>query len=164
MNERHPLREPMVWLMAGIPLASVIAGIGLVIVAVTHSRSDQVIDHVQRTAQVQVADLSADQRAQQLHLSAVLQVNPDTLRVLPATGEFMRNAPLRVRLLHPTDGQQDRTLLLQPDALGWSVTQRIDTAHDWKLHVEPVDGSWRLLGRLPATQAAAHLGPALQAQ
>lgn len=160
-QQRHPLREPMVWLMIGIPLASVIAGVGLVIVAVKHSTDDQVIDQVQRTAQIQVSDLGADQRADALGLSAVLQFNANQLRVLPATGQFTRTALLRVRLLHPTNGKRDLSFDLQPDATGWSGVATMDGSHAWKLQLEPSDGAWRLVGRLPAGQHAAHLGPAL---
>jgi len=35
--------------------------------------------------------------------------------------------------------------------------------HDWKLQLSDADERWRLRGRLPKGQQAAHLEPALQA-
>ena len=39
-RKRSPWREPMVWLVIGLPLASVVAGVGLVIVASRSGSSD----------------------------------------------------------------------------------------------------------------------------
>lgn len=162
MRADHPLREPMMWLVVGIPAASVVAGIGLVIIAVMSRRDDQVIDTVQRTAQVQVSDWGPDARARELGLSAVLQVGADGVHVLPASGQWPQDRSLRLRLAHPTDGAADRLLTLQPGRSGWSLpAQTIDTRHAWEVQLQPEDGSWRLVGRLPADQRAAHLGPSL---
>lgn len=151
----------MVWLVVGIPAASVIAGIGLVIIAVMNRREDQVIDRVQRTAQVQVSDWSPDARARELRLSAVLQLDDGTVQLLPADGTWPRGLPLRLQLAHPTDGAADQQLDLLPNALGWSGTATIDRGHAWEVQLQPEDGQWRLVGRLPPEARAAHLGPAL---
>lgn len=161
MRADHPLREPMVWLVAGIPAVSVVAGIGLVVIAAMNRRDDQVIDRVQRTAQVQVADWSPDARARDLGLAAVLQVNADHVRVLPAGGRWPAGQSLQLRFAHPTDGAADRQLTLASDASGWMQQTRIDTGHAWEVQLQPEDGSWRLVGRLLPRERAVHLGPAL---
>lgn len=153
----------MVLLVVGIPAASVIAGIGLLVIAVTNSREDQVIDRVQRTAQIQVSNLDADMQARDLGLTGVLQVNAEGVRLLPGAGRWPREAALRLRLVHPVDGSGDRVLELRPDATGWQAPGPIDRSHAWQLQLESAQG-WRLVGRLPRDATAVHLGPTLTAE
>lgn len=154
-------RNPMLWLVVGLPAASVVAGIGLVVVASRHS-GDNSIDRVRRTAQIQVADLGPDATAQQGRFSAVLRADGATLEVLPVTGAFDRARPLQVKLLHPTESAQDRDVLLQPTETGWRLPVEVDLSHDWNVQLAPADGRWRILGRLPKGQQAVLLRPALQ--
>lgn len=160
MGERSPLREPMVWLMIGLPAASVIAGIALLVVAVRSGGADTVIDNVRRTAQMQVTELGPDARAQSMNLSAVLRLGA-AIDVLPVNGQFARNQPLILTLSHPTDATQDRQLLLQPTELGWRIASDVRASHDWIAQLEPADRQWRVRGRLKAGQRAVHLGPTL---
>lgn len=160
-DKRSAWREPMVWLIVALPLASVVAGIALLVTASRSGGSDAIADPVTRTGQVQVADLSPDERARQLGLRAIIRVDKDLLEVLPVGGEFMRDQALRVALHHPTRAAADRTLLLQPTTTGWRIATALDESHDWRVRVTARDGSWRLQGRLPKGQRAALLNPAL---
>lgn len=162
--ERSGWREPMVWLVVGLPLASVIAGLWLVVVASQGGSHDLVTDQVQRTGQIQTADLSPDARAAELRLGAVVQADDGMLRVFPAGGRFVREAPLRLTLLHPQHQAADRSIDLVPDTMGWHAEAALDGDHDWIVHLTDQDSSWRLRGRLPKGQRAAHLGPSLQIQ
>ncbi len=151
MKPRHPFREPMVWLVVGLPVLAVVAGIALLVIATRSGSSDAVIDTVERTAQVQTAELGPDARAGALKLSAVLQVDGQRLRLLPASGDWVidttgsrgdegdgtaPDAPtsasrrrdatahgqiLQLVLSHPADAGQDLHLRLQPEPLGWGV-------------------------------------------
>ncbi len=162
MDDHRPAwREPMVWLVAGLPLVSIVAGIALVVIASRSGDSDAVADPVTRTAQIQVADLGPDARAQQLRLTAIVRTDKNLIEVLPVSGEFKRDQPLRIALRHPTRAHSDRALVLQPSPLGWRAAVVIDGSHDWSVQLSPQDGHWRLLGRLPKGQRAAHLKPAL---
>ena len=154
-------REPMVWLMIGLPLAAVLASVSLVVTAVRTDNNDSVRDDVQRTAQIQTVELGPDARAQALALSAVLRVGGGGLDVLPVAGDFDRNAPLELVLAHPTDAARDRRLRLQPTELGWHVATTPGIDHDWLLDIAPADHAWRLRGRLRSGEHAAHLAPAL---
>lgn len=151
----------MVWLVAGLPLASIVAGLALLVIASRSGSTDAVADRVQRTAQVQVADLGPDARARQLRLTAILRTEGDLVEVLPVSGDFRRDAPLRLALHHPARAGADRTLLLQPTGLGWRAAATIEGRHDWNARLSAEDGAWRLQGRLPAGQRAAHLDSAL---
>ena len=154
----------MVWLIVALPLTAVIAGIWLLVVATRSGGSDAVADPVQRTAQIQVSDLGPDERARQLQLSAVVRIGKAGIEVLPVTGDFDRSAPLRIALRHPALASADRELVLQPTELGWRGAIAFDPSHDWNLQVTAGDGRWRLRGRLPKGQLAAHLGPAVGSQ
>ena len=152
----------MVWLIVALPLASVVAGISLLVISARSGSIDAVADPVQRTAQIQVSDLGPDERARQLQLTAIVRVGARMIEVLPVTGEFDRSAPLRIALHHPSLASADRVVLLSPGQLGWRGKMDLDGSHDWSLQVMAADGDWRLRGRLPKGQLAAHVKPALE--
>jgi hypothetical protein len=162
MDDRRPWwREPMVLLMIGLPLASVFAGVSLLVTAVRSGGADEVTDDVLRTAQIQVSELGPDARAASLKLSAILSLDQSTATILPASGEFARNEALVLTLGHPTDATQDRQLTLEPSQLGWQTVGDLRSTHDWILQLGPSDGQWRLRGRMKAGQLAARLAPAV---
>ena len=164
MTEKKSIwRMPVMWLVVGLPLASIIAGVGLVITAVNTGGADSVTDKVDRMSQIQTTDLGPDNQAQVLKLSAILRIDAGMVEVLPVTGEFKRNAPLRLSLEHPLQAQEDRMLELKPSVHGWQVEADIDETHDWRLQLTPADTQWRLKGRLPKQQYATRLAPSVPA-
>jgi hypothetical protein len=162
-TKRPTWREPMVWLMLGLPLAAVIASIALVVTAVRTDGNDRVRDEVTTSAQIQQAELGPDARAQSLGLAGVLRVTPTGVELLPVSGDFARNAPLELVLAHPTQAARDRHVRLQPSELGWRGAIAFDAGHDWLLEVAPADHAWRVRGRLRGGEHAVHLAPALTA-
>ncbi len=163
MNERSrsPWRVPVFWLVVGLPLLSIVAGVGLVIIAVHSGGADVVSDPVQRVSQIQTTDLGPDEAAAKLGLSAVLRVEDGVVEVLPATGKFATGAPLQLVLEHPTRQSDDLRLELLPQGPGWRVQQAVDGEHDWVVQLRDGEGRWRLHGRLPKQQHAARLSPSL---
>ncbi|MGY0620120.1 FixH family protein [Lysobacter sp. A378] len=164
-GSRSPWRQPIVWLVIALPTVVVVASVVMIFIASGEGYSDQVIDTVSRTAQIQTADLGPDAIAQQEKLSAIVRIDTEQafIEVLPVSGDFDRAAPLQLTLIHPTRAAVDQVLLLQPGELGWRLPTTIDASHDWKLQLEPQDARWRLKGRLPKGQLAANLHPSLQA-
>ncbi|MBB5015151.1 FixH family protein [Rehaibacterium terrae] len=155
-------REPMVWLMLAFPLSAVIAGLSTVAIAVRAGGADAVPESVRRTAQVQIADLAADQRALELGLSARLDLDADTGAVrVTLEGDAGIPARLHLSAVHPTAAAADEALplLRQDDAFLGRFTA--DRSHDWKLVLTPESGDWRLIARLPAGATRARLHPAL---
>ncbi|MDR0183732.1 FixH family protein [Lysobacter arvi] len=160
------LRNPVLWLVVGLPVLSIVAGVGLVMIALRSGGDDAVIDTVQRTAQIQTTELGPDERAQAIKLSAVLHVDAKGIELLPvgegfSNGAVPRDAPLSLVLSHPSDAQLDRRVELKPSELGWHADVDLPQDHDWLLHLAPSDTGWRLRGRLIAGQGAAHLAPAV---
>ena len=154
-------KTPIMWLVLGLPLASVIAGVTLVVIATRSGGADVVTQDVRRISQIQIADLAPDERARKLGLSAVLRADEGVVEVIPATGDFERDVPLRVLLRHPSQGREDLAMELEPSETGWRLRQELDHGHDWIVELSPADGSWRLYGRLPRQQFATRLAPSL---
>lgn len=157
-------RNPVLMLVFILPAVAIIAGIGLVVIAVRSGGSDSVTENVRRSAQVQTADLGPDAVAQRERLSAVMRVDIEqgVVEVLPVTGRYERSAPLQLTLVHPVRQAQDIRLDLSPSETGWRAEADVDVGHDWNLRLAPGDAGWRLQGRLLRGQFAAHLHPALQ--
>ncbi|HEX5755198.1 MAG TPA: FixH family protein [Arenimonas sp.] len=154
---RPAWRQPMFWLVLAIPLATLAAGWHLLGVAGGDRATDSTPDRVRRTAQVQVADLSADEAAAQRALSARVRVGSDGLRIDATTAE----TELRLQLVHPADSSLDRELTLTREGNGWLGEPLPDAGIAWHLRLQPVDGSWRLVGRWQPGHDSAELQPAL---
>lgn len=161
-----PWQQPVIWLVIALVAAAVAGGIAMLLIASDAGNDDAVADPVRRTAQVQTADLGPDALAAQRKLSAIVRIDveQELVEVLPVDGDFDPAVSLQLRLLHPIRASDDMTLQLQPTELGWRTDAVVDGGHDWNIELGPADGSWRLQGRLPAGQQAAHLQPALQAR
>lgn len=167
MKQERPLWQiPVFWLVVGLPLASIVAGVGLVVVALRAGPVDAVPDEVQRVSQIQTADLGPDGAARRAGLSAVVRIEAGVAEAIPVAGSFARGEPLHLRLVHPVQASRDRELVLQPAGAGWRAerAQVHDHDHDWILQLAPADGRWRLRGRLPAQQHAARLAAAAAAE
>lgn len=154
-------REPMLWLIVGLPLASMLFAFWLVWASVRSGGADGIGEAVHRTGEAQVADLGPDARARQLGLVAVLHADAHGIAVYPAQGGFDRGATLLLELRHPTDARQDLRLRLAAGATGWRGGNAIAGGHDWLVQLTPVDGHWRLRARLHAGSQSARLEPAV---
>jgi uncharacterized protein len=162
MDEKKPFwKVPMMWLVIGLPLASVVAGLSLLFIAIRSGGADVVRDDVQRVSQIQTTDLGPDEAAMELRLSAVLRADEGVVDVIPATGDFPRNAAMQLVLEHPTRATDEVQLELAPSDTGWRAEFAVDDSHDWIVQLAPADGAWRLRGRLPRQQHATRLAPAL---
>ena len=159
-DDRSKWSNPVMWLVVGLPVVSMIFGIGLVVIA-NRDSDDAIVDKVDRTAQMQVADLGPDARAQQLKLSAVVRVGGGAIDVIPVQGDFDRRQPLRLSLLHPAHSADDRVIDVTPSPLGWHAAFKVDGGREWNVRLAPASGDWRIGGRLPKGQQAVALQPAL---
>ena len=153
-------KEPMMWVVLGIPLASIVAGVGLVVVSVRSGSADAVMDKVDRVSQIQTTDLGPDEAAAARKLSAIVQIRADHVELVPVTGEFAGTSPLVLTLAHPTEAAKDTTLTLARDTAGWTAPAQIDTSHDWNVQLATQDGLWRIRGRLQRDTQAVRLAPA----
>lgn len=159
-QRRSAWREPMLWLVAGLPAVSVIAGVAL-LVAIARDNVDALSAGVRRTAQIQAEDTRADEEALRRGLSATLRrgAPPDGL-VLELHGAADDTTALRLYLLHPAAAARDREVKLdRVDAQHWRAAEMPATTNAWHLRLESADGRWRLAGRLEAAADGAALEP-----
>lgn len=105
-------RHPWMWLVVGLPLASVIASLSMVVIAVKN-KDDLVRDDWYKAGRAINQDLGAEQHARSLGLQATLVLEPAapavTVTVNPA-----ENLPeyLQLVLVHSTMAQEDITAIL----------------------------------------------------
>ena len=149
-KSRSGLREPLVWLVFGIPAIAVVALVWMVFIAAGPGSTDSVDPAVKRTAQIQVADLGPGRNrgapAPGRAAADRRQGTGSAGRCIPASTPRRR---CKLALRHPTRADLDHELLMQPTPTGWRAPLELDAGHDWKLELAPQDGRWRLQGRLP---------------
>jgi uncharacterized protein len=154
-------REPMVWLVIGLPMSSIVAGTSLLTFALITGGADAVPDEVRRMSQIQLSDISADRRAFDRDLRAEIEIDPDTgALALSMSGlDTDTDGSLALMFVHPLRAEDDRTLSLVRAGDRW--LGRFDGAldHDWQLSLGPDDRQWRLQGRIAAHRAQATLLP-----
>ncbi len=162
-NGQPKKREPMLWLVFGLPAAVVVAGVVTLVIAIQKRDGGVVNDQVQRTAQVQQTDLGPDEQAHKLGLRALLREHAGRVEIIPMGGPFARQEPLHLLAEHPTESTLDRRLELTPSRNGWLSAEQFEDErrHDWKFVLSPADGSWRLRARMPKDQQSTVLLPAV---
>ena len=142
----------------------VIAGFATLALAMRDGGADSTPSEVRRTAQIQVEDTSAEQRAAAMGMEGRMerdaQTGALTLTLTLTAQVAVDESQLQLRLLHPSRAAQDRTVLLARAGTTWHG--RIEpAAHAWNLRLEPQDGRWRLAGRLAVDATEASLRPAV---
>lgn len=147
------IREPMVWLMLAIPLATIVGGI-LTIRMVSVDPLDAAPEPVARRAQIQTTDLAPDQRAQALGLGAEL-VHGDDGRWRWQAWPASEGAAPTLSVLHPTLAGKDLHFELAPDAAGKPIELAVADLPLalCEFRLEDLRQGWRLVGRYdPATR------------
>lgn len=161
-DTRPWFREPMVWLMIAIPLASVIVGLSLLTIAIRSGSADAVPDVVRRTLQIQDSDIAADRRAIELGLRGELSIDPDTGAIEASLqGLSDSSSSLTLRLLHAGRASRDLELRLVPAGERWHGRIEGTTGQAWNIELSAQDNSWRVGGRLDPGATRSELIPML---
>jgi hypothetical protein len=140
-------KEPMVWLIAGLPALAVVGGITTAIIA--SDNPDSLVNHDYQKVGMAVTDTgrAALERAAALGLSAALG-RDEAGMTLRLTGPA-NAAPDRLQLefRHSVATQQDRTVLFIRSAdMEYKAPWQDLGAGKRLLTLEPKDRSWRLVG------------------
>lgn len=156
-------REPMMALVLGLPMLSIVAGFSLLTIAIRAGGADAIPQEVRRTGKAQVGDIAADARATALGLRAELSVDRDTGAVGLAfiEGEAVDEGRLLLTLVHPTAAAADVRVPLVRSQSGWAGRMEATRRHDWKVELAPAEGDWRLIARLAGDADRVRLHPAL---
>jgi len=145
---RNPASEPLVWLVWGIPAATVVAGVATFWIA-THGADPTVSDPIDKRGLAISQRAGRDERARALEISGSLasERSADAIRftvaLTGATGAF--SSPPMLRLSHPARPDADRVLRLVAAGEGrWSASTTAGdaTTTRWMLSVETPD--WRV--------------------
>lgn len=146
--------QPLVWLVVGIPAATVVAG--FVTLWIAHHGSDVPVGSAYVKQGLSVApDTRREERARALGLGGtlktVVQGKQLQLRLhMHAQGASAQSAstvahmPRRLRLLHPSDPNNDLTIHLHPADGYWQATQPVTWAPGSRWHIAIEGDDWRL--------------------
>ncbi|MFA5590403.1 MAG: FixH family protein [Lysobacteraceae bacterium] len=160
-SHRRWYREPMMWLVLGLPAAVVVATIVMVTVALRAGGTDAWPAQVRRTAQVQVEDMRADRAAITMQLRGTLAINADT----GAVQVELDNVPpqtlqLHLDLIHPARAAGDASVELVRSGERFLGRLPLPLAPVWAVQVSDPEGTWRVTGRYESGHGATMLAPA----
>lgn len=146
VEDKNPwYRQPMVWLVIGIPLSSVVLGIVLIVLAVNTSDGLVTDDYYKRGLEIN-RTLERDSRAHELALSADVEIADGDNRVsAKLSGKPAFEAPqvLELGFYHATREGEDVVRTMRRDAQGvYSAPGPELTAGRWYVSVETAE--WRL--------------------
>jgi hypothetical protein len=162
-DERKSWQEPMVWLMLGIPGATVIAGLATLAIAIQSGTMDTVPSAVQRVAKAQVLNSAVDEQTTIKNYHGILLVDRSTgawkvsLKTDPAD---LGLSAVRVLFVHPNLAASDIGIEL---SAGEGVLQKALEFTPQQIIVTDDAGTWRLVGTY-SNQSTIVLTPAVSAQ
>jgi hypothetical protein len=142
---RPAWREPLVWLVFGIPGLTVIAGLATWWLAAQRADSNVAEDWYRQGLTINRA-LERENRAQAQHIHARLELRPNQTLIATLFAPAPLPTSLSVTLIHPVRAEEDvRVVLsLHPDGVYRVVDPRI-TPGRWSVSLETQD--WRVFER-----------------
>lgn len=144
---KHWYREPWPWLLMVAPLAAVLMGVVMMVLA-TRSNDGLVADDYYRQGLAINQILDRERRAATLHVSGVLEFSANRRQVrlrLDQDGDLP--PALSLAFVHPTRAGLDQTVTLIRSAPGmYSGEMRVPVVGRWLLTLEDDDRRWRVSG------------------
>ncbi len=138
------------WFIISLPASAVIAGITTVYIAVKNDDS-LVVDNYYKEGLAINQVLTKQRVAHELGVTAVMDFNALTseLKIHIPTGLTQTDKVLKVRLVHVTQAEKDRVLLLKRNDLNDFVIQ-VDDIHEgwWNVFIESMSGNWQINQRI----------------
>ena len=145
---RSTWREPMVWMLIGLPLASVVIGFALLFAAVRPGQEDaETVGRVTKVGKLLVAAEDRAPGAQIATRGLVLRRKGDMIEAVPMDGQFPRGGRLELTLTSAGPTKEGRVIRLSPSELGWRGVGSLDGEHDWLVELRPDNASWQLRGQ-----------------
>jgi len=138
------------WFIISLPMSVVIAGIATVIIAVKNDDS-LVVDNYYKAGLAINQVLTQQDVARQLGITAMVSYSADTheLNVQIPPNLSLKDNALRIRLVHSTQADKDKILLLNRNQQDY-FTILVGDIQDgwWNLFIEPIDGQWQISQRI----------------
>jgi uncharacterized protein len=161
MDKTSAAREPMVWLMFGIPVLTAIAGFYTLHIAGLAKATDEMNMPVTRVAQIQESDLTADKLAAKKNISATLDVSSGHWVI--SSPNNLSDSRLMLGLQHPIDKAKDIQLVLEKQGNHFVSSSPVPKNNDWLIQLSDMNSQWRVVGRLHKQSNAADLKASVQA-
>jgi len=146
--QRPVWKEPMVWLIAGLPATVVVASFVTYYIAATNI--DPLVNagyHKEGLAPIQ--DTTKYQRAAELAINGELVIHDGVAEIMLTGRMEALPSGLELLLQHPSDAAQDTKILFSDRGAGLYaglLPASLSGKRQWIL--EPEDRSWRLSGEL----------------
>lgn len=137
-------KHPMVWLIILLPAASVVAGVGLLIVALINQDS-VVRDDWYKEGKAINQNLARDETAKKLNQTADITIDTLTGEVVITLRAAASLPALQLFFSHPTQANQDQTVVMQRHIDG-TFHGNLTHALKGRYYVELSTPEWRLLG------------------
>jgi hypothetical protein len=159
-SRRASWREPVLWLVVGLPLVALIASTVMIRLAL-RDPADASGSSTRRIAQIQLEDLSWDREAARRGVRVLLEADAPggeiRVRLSPDDGQ---PASLDLVMRHPTQAAQDRVLALVRDGTQWRArTSSWAVTQAWELQLASPTQHWRVAGRLTSRATETVLVP-----
>ncbi|BBD79344.1 hypothetical protein [Aerosticca soli] len=150
---RSAWREPMVWMLVGLPLAAVVIGFGLLYAAVRPGSQDlESPDQVKHWAGMPIAPQQLTPKGP-LAQELIVRNKPGMIEVVPTDPRFPRGGKLTLTLT--ADAGPSRVYHLTPSELGWHGPGEVTENQPWHLQLSSDSATWHLHGQwLPQARFA----------
>lgn len=140
-------KHPWPLFLLSIPLATIIAGIITTWIAV-QTRDPLVEDDYYKQGLAVNKKIASENEARARLIKGQLMLGADGAIRLQIEGQGEFPPEIQLRLIHPTQAEQDVMLPLQREATGWYEGKQPGLAATrWNLHLQSPDQSWRISGQ-----------------
>jgi hypothetical protein len=153
-------REPWPWILMAGPFAAVVGGMATAWIAITHT-DPLVADNYYKEGLAINRDLERDRVAAQAGYRADVMVSENGARVrVYLTGNAPAPEAIRLRFVHPTRAESDRSVELKGRQTGWYEGELdLPAAPRWRVDLEDSQRTWRIGGEWRPAEGAAKLQP-----
>ncbi len=143
-------KEPMVWLVAGLPATAVIAAISTYFIA-AHNQDPLVTTEYRKEGMTVERVTERDDKAASAGIGADLAVKDGQLRLSLSGRLEQLPGALTLTIVHPTQADKDRQISLVHTNQGRYIAPDPDTGTGKRqLVLEPPDRAWRITGQWQA--------------
>lgn len=138
----------MVWLVAGLPIAAVIASFATYFIAA--DKPDALVNAgYQKEGLAPLKDTSKEQRANALSIKADLTIGAGAISITLSGKMEALPSSLELLLLHPANAEKDLRVYLSSQGNGLYSGPQPEHLHGkWHWILEPKGQDWRLSGEL----------------
>jgi len=146
-NDQRPwYKEPFVWMIIGVPLSSVIAGVIFLSLAIS-TKDTLVRDNYYKDGLAINQELQWEKKAKELDIKVSFIIAGDELTLDLVSSRQTPPNTLVIKFSHPTLKEKDRDAFLQRGENGkyMGLLENIDN-NRFYIQIESIEQSWRLKG------------------